>query len=118
MVDPLLVSCAFGVEVRLYDGPVAAQKLEVDLVLGLVALQGGEVEVEVEAARVAGGTPDEGGERTGAEAGGGAPPRAAAVVVGEGDGVGGGAVGTGLGGVVDRNLLQRLGRCIGHWNVK
>ena len=49
---------------------------------------------------------------------GGAPPHAAAVVVGEGDGVGGGAVGTGFGSVLDRNLLQRLGRCIGHWNVK
>lgn len=36
---------------------------------------------------------------------GGAPPHAAAVVVGEGDGVGGGAVGTGFGSVLDRFLF-------------
>ena len=70
-MDLFHVSHTFGEVVCLYDVPVTAEKLEVDLVLGLVSLQGGEVEVEVEAARVAGGAPDEGGERAGVKAGGG-----------------------------------------------
>ena len=109
MVDPFVVPRAPGEEVCLYEGPVAAQKLEVDFVLGLVALQGGEVEVEIEPASVAAGALDEGGEGARVEAGVRAPPRAAAGVVGEGDGVGDGTVGTGLGSVVDGDLLQRLG---------
>jgi len=123
MVDPFVVPRAPREEVCLYEGPVAAQKLEVDLVLGLVALLGGEVEVEIETVGVALGALDEGGEEARVEAGGRAPPRAAADVVGEGDGVGDSTVGTGLGSVVDGDLLQLLGgvrerKCIRHcWSV-
>lgn len=54
------------------DGEVLAEELEVDLVLGAVALEGGEVEVEVEAAGVAFRAMDECGEGSVEEAGGGA----------------------------------------------
>ncbi|WVZ16335.1 hypothetical protein V8G54_009317 [Vigna mungo] len=123
MVDLFVVPGAPTEEVCLYEGPVAAQKLEVDLVLGLVALLGGEVEVEVETVSVAAGALDESREGAGVEAHGRAPPRAAADVVGEGDGVGDGTVRTGLGSVVDGDLLQWLGgvrerKCIRHcWSV-
>lgn len=70
-----------GVIVSLYDGLVFAQELEVYLVLGLVPLEGGEVEVEVEATGVAAGALDVGAECSILEPGGGPPTSAAAVVV-------------------------------------
>lgn len=73
VVNLLPVPGAGGVEVGLHDGPVIAQELEVDLVLRFVAFEGGEVEVEVEAAGVAGWALDEGAEGAVEEAGGGAP---------------------------------------------
>lgn len=114
-VDALPVSGSGGEVVGLNDGPVVAEELEVDLVLTLVAFEGGEVEVEVEAAGVAAGALDEGAEGSVEEPGRGAPPGPSAVVVGEGYGVGVGTVGTGLWGVVYRDLLQRLGLWVKHW---
>lgn len=104
-----------GEIIGLNNGHILAEELEVDLVLRLVAFEGGEVEVEVEAAGVAPGALDEGAEGAVPEAGGGAPPGAAAVVEGEGDGVGGGAVVAGLRGVVDGDLLQGLGLVLERW---
>lgn len=109
IVNLLPAARAGGVEIGLDDGPVLAEELEVDLVLGLVALEGGEVDVEVEAGGVAAGALDVGPKDAVEEAGGGAPPGATAVVEGEGDGVGVGAVVAGLRGVVDGDLLQGLG---------
>ncbi|KAF7844678.1 hypothetical protein G2W53_001583 [Senna tora] len=113
VVNPLPVPAPAGEEIRLHDGLVLPQELEVDLVLGFVALEGGEVDVEIEAAGVAFGALDEGSEGAVVESGGGAPPCAAAVVVGEGDGVGFRAVGTGVGGVVDGDLFEGLGVVVG-----
>lgn len=56
--------------------------------MGLVAFERGQIDVEVEAAGVAFGALDEGAKGAVLETGGGAPPRAAAVVKGEGDGGG------------------------------
>ncbi|PON85209.1 LOW QUALITY PROTEIN: hypothetical protein TorRG33x02_190530, partial [Trema orientale] len=97
------------VAVGLDDRTVFAQELEIDLVLGPVALEGGEVEVEVEAAGVAAGAAYLGAEGAVAEGPGGAPPSAAAVVEGEGDEVGVGAVSAGLWVVVYGDLFQGLG---------
>lgn len=117
IVDFLSTAGASGVEVGLNDGPVLAEELKVDFVLGFVSFEGGEVDVEVEAGGVAGGAADYGGEGAVEEAGGGAPPRAAMAVVGEGDGVGGGAVGAGFGIVVDGDLFEGVGE-VERWRLR
>lgn len=109
IVDLLSFPSPRRVEVCLHDGLVFPQKFEVDLVLGFVAFEGGKVDVEIEAAGVAFGALDEGAEGAVVEAGGGAPPCAAAVVVGEGDGVGFRAVGTCFWSVIDGDLFEGLG---------
>lgn len=116
-MDLLPVSGAGGVKVGLNDCTVFAQELEVDLVLGLVAFEGGEVEVEVEAAGVAARAADMGAECAVLEARGGAPTSAAAVVEGEGYGVGVGAVRAGLWGVVYGDLFERLG-LVKWWSLR
>lgn len=74
IVNLLSVASPASVEIGLHDRLVFAQELEVDLVLGFVAFEGGEVDVEIEAAGVAFGTLDEGAEGAVEEAGSGAPP--------------------------------------------
>lgn len=86
--------------------------------MGLVPFEGGEVEVEVESRGVAFGAENEGAEGAVEEAGGGAPPCAAEVVIGEGDGVGFGGVGAGLGAVVDGDLIERMGLVVVRWWVR
>ena len=82
------VSSPRSVVICLHDSLVFAQEFEVNFVLGLVAFERGQIDVEVEAAGVAFGALDEGAKGAVLETGGGAPPRAAAVVKGEGDGGG------------------------------
>lgn len=115
LVNALPVASAGGVVVGLHNGHVLAQELEVDLVLRFVALEGGEVEVEVEAAGVACRTLNEGAEGAIEEFRSGAPPSAAAVVEGEGDGVGVGAVAAGFWGVVYGDLFEGLGFWVESW---
>jgi len=80
LVNALPVAGAGSVVVGLHNGQVLAQELEVDLVLRFVALEGGEVEVEVEAAGVPCRTLNEGTEGAVEEPRGGSPPSAAAMV--------------------------------------
>lgn len=115
LVNALPITGAGSVVVSLHDGLVLAQELEVDLVLRFVTLEGGEVEVEVEAAGVACRTLNEGAEGAVEEPRSGAPPSAAAVVEGEGDGVGVGAVAAGFWGVVYGDLFEELGFWVESW---
>lgn len=114
-MNDLSIAQSDSVEVGLDDGEVLAEELEVDLVLGAVAFEGGEVEVEVEAAGVASWALDEGREGAEEEAGGGAPPSAAAAVEGEDDGGGGGVVGAGFGAVVDGDFRKEFGLVEERW---
>ncbi|KAB1214451.1 hypothetical protein CJ030_MR5G005953 [Morella rubra] len=85
LVNAFPVASAGSVVVSLHNGPVLAQKLEVNFVLRLVALEGGEVNVEVEAAGVTCGALNASAEGAIEEPCGSAPPSPAAVVEGEGD---------------------------------
>jgi hypothetical protein len=80
LVNALPVAGAGSVVIGLHNGQVLAQELEVDLVLRFAALEGGEVEVEVEAAGVPCRTLNEGAEGAVEEPRGGSPPSAAAMV--------------------------------------
>lgn len=103
-----------GVVISLNNGLVFAEEFKVDLVLGFVAFERGEVNVEVEAAGVSFGALNEGAESAIEIASGGAPPGYAAVVVCESDGVGLRTVSAGFWGVVNGDFLYRFG-IVEHW---
>ncbi|KAL0913970.1 hypothetical protein M5K25_017465 [Dendrobium thyrsiflorum] len=108
-MDLLSTANATSVNVGLDGGIVLAEELEVDLVLVLVAFEGGEVDVIVEAAGVAGRATDARGKSAIEEAGRGSPSGAAAVVVGDVDLPGVGRVEAGIGSVVDGDLVEGCG---------
>ena len=106
-----------GVIVSLNNFLVFSQEFEVDFVLRFVPFKGREIDVEIEAAGVAFWAFDESAECSIQEASGGSPPCAAAVVVGESDGIGLGAMETGFWGVVDSYFFEGMGLVVivGFW---
>lgn len=115
LVNALPVASAGSIIVSLHNCPVLSQELEVDLVLRLVALKGGEINVEVETARVTFGALNEGAEGAVEVPRGGAPPSTAAVVEGEGNSIGIGAMGAGFWGIIYGDLLKGLGFRVKSW---
>lgn len=76
--------------------------------MGFVTFKRRKIDVEVEATGVALRALDEGAEGAIEEAGGTPPPSPTAVIIGEGNGIGHGAVGAGLWSVVYGDLLDGM----------
>ncbi|KAG0472722.1 hypothetical protein HPP92_014579 [Vanilla planifolia] len=115
-MDLLLSADSGCVHVGLHRVVVLSQELEVDLVLGFVTLEGGEVDVVIEAAGVTLRAADPGAECAVEEAGSGAPSRAATLIVGDVDLASGRGVEAGFGGVVDGDFLKDS-RAVERWDL-